>query len=292
MLSKLTFTPAVGSAIDIHASTGSYKVSRAEGISGPPAPRDVLKVAPGRAGSLDDTRMVSHRDIVIEGEIIGTSQTDVWTKWDALAAAFQSTLLVRGTLTVTLPDATERQISVVLSGAAQPSFEGGSAYLQYQLNLRAPDPHWYSTTVKTGTVTVSSMGITPVRSSSVNLVNAGNAPTPLVIGMTKDLGGANFSFWYDWRVTPPTAYSASVSNPQIFQTGHVSEYGPDTMTVDTGTRTTATTGTHAATVAATSEWPLGYPGTSSWTAQVGDDGSGVAPRAVYHFVVSWRDAWW
>ena len=283
MLSKLTFTPAVGSAIDLHASSGSYKVSRAEGIVGPPAPRDVLKVAPGRDGSLDDTRMVSHRDIVIEGEIIGTSQTDVWTKWDALAAAFQSTMLSRGTLTVTLPDGTtQRQISVVLSGAAQPSFEGGSAFLQYQVNLRAPDPRWLGTTVNSSALGISSSAA--ATSSTNTVTSAGTAPALPTFTWT---GGTGTGRLVDKvTVNVPSAYSsiAPGGSALILDDSPTATPLAGGETVNTSTRISTLAG-----LSATTEWPALYPGSSTWNWSIQtSSGSGGTTTCT----MTWRDAWW
>lgn len=282
MLSKVTFTPAVGSAVDLHAASGNYKVSRAEGIVGPPSPRDVARVAPGRDGSLDDTRFLNERSIVLEGEIIGSSQSDVLTKWDALAAAFQSTLLSKATLTVTLPDGTtQRQTSVVLSGAAQPAFEGGSNYLQYQVNFRAPDPRWYGTTLNTSTATIASTGI--ATSSSVNVTNAGNAPSAPLFTWTAGTGRL-----LDYvTVTVPTAYSTI--SPQgstivLDASGTASILAANDY-IDCALRTAST----LSLLSPTTEWPVLYPGTSSWTwTQQLSGGSSSSSTCT----LSWRDAWW
>jgi len=275
VLSKVTFTPAVGSAVDLHAASGSYKVSRAEGVVGPPNPRDVSRVAPGRDGSLDDTRFLNERNIVLEGEIIGSSQSDVLTKWDALAAAFQSTLLSKATLTVTLPDGTtQRQTSVVLSGAAQPAFEGGSNYLQYQVNFRAPDPRWYGTTLKTSTATRTGTSGTATASA----VNAGNAPT----APTFTFNGA---YYLDaLSVTVPSAYT-SLSPQGSTMAVAMSPYllVDATTSLDCGARTISN---GVGGLLSTTEWPVLYPGTSSWTQQ---SSPGISTRTV---TMSWRDAWW
>jgi len=282
MLSKITFTPVVGSAIDLHASTGSYKVSRADGIVGPPAPRDITRVAPGRDGVLDDTRFVSHRDITIEGEIIGSSQSDVLSKWDALAAAFQSTVLSKGTLTVTLPDGTtQRQATVVLTGAAQPSFEGGSNFLQYQVQFRAPDPRWFGTTLYTSALAITTSGSSAITSSSANLANAGTAPS-----------NPRFTFTYS-SATAPTVNSIDVTVPSAYtsvspQGSPISIVGPlqfaNNGYIDCGLRTTS----GSASLSATTEWPVLFPGTSSWSWVLSSSGVGT----VYTATASWRDAWW
>ena len=299
MLSKVTFTPVVGSAVDLHASTGSYKISRADGIVGPPDPREVSRTAPGRDGTLDDTRFVSERKITLEGEIIGSSQSDVWTKWDALAAAFQSTLLSKGTLTVTLPDGTtQRQTSVVLTGTAQPSFEGGSAYLQYQVNFRAPDPRWYATSTSSLTLTNPSAANVVFTSTAQNMVNSGNAPTGISFSISGGTGSLND--YFKFSVTPPSAYQTYAgASLDLFGTqtaGGVTDfitrpYG-STSTIDTLARTATNTNSAWANLgvkpAANTEWPILYPGTSTIVRTSYTGGSTTGQT----IVATWRDAWW
>jgi hypothetical protein len=220
---------------------------------------------------------VGERSIVLEGEIIGSSQSDVWTKWDALSAAFQSTLLSKGTLTITLPDGTtQRQTSVVLTGAAQPSFEGGSAYLQYQVNFRAPDPRWYGTTLNTSTATISTLSGT---STSASAVNAGNAPVSPTFTFGSSFDVAQID------VTVPTAYtSLSPQGSLISMTmgGLISVNSSSFINCATRTVSLVANG-----LASTTEWPVLYPGTTTWN-QTSAGTAGVARNVV----MSWRDAWW
>jgi hypothetical protein len=284
VLSKVTFTPAVGSAVDLHAASGNYKVSRAEGIVGPPSPRDVSRVAPGRDGSLDDTRFLNERNIVLEGEIIGSSQSDVLTKWDALAAAFQSTMLSKGTLTVTLPDGTtQRQTSVVLSGAAQPAFEGGSNYLQYQVNFRAPDPRWYGTTQNTSALSITTNNTSLVTSSSSTMTNSGNAPSNPIFTFTYSSGSTLVLASVDVNV--PSSYSSlSPQGSLISLTGGSGVLVANNGYVDCGKRKVSNINF----VSPTTEWPLLYPGSSSWSWKLSNNSLGV----VYTCTASWYDAWW
>jgi hypothetical protein len=231
---------------------------------------------------LDDTRFVSERNITIEGEIIGSSQSDVWTKWDALASAFQSTMLSDGTLTVTLPDgSTTRQATVVLTGAAQPSFEGGSAYLQYQVNFRAPDPRWYGTTLNTSTRTITSTAA--VTSSSTTVTNAGNAPSSPKLTWSPVAAGMYFDYA---TFTVPSAYtSLSPQGSSIVLDGSTGSGGiANNDYVDCATRTTNTT----AVLTATTEWPVLYPGTTTWNWTQQYAGSASSSTCT----LSWRDAWW
>jgi len=319
MLKTIVFTPAVGSAITLHDSGASaYQVTRAEGIIGTPPTRDVEKVAPGRDGVLNDTRFVDGRSIVLEGEVFGTSTSDVLSKWDEMTSAFQTTLLSRGTLAVTRDDDTVRQCEVVLTGSAQPSLEGGSPFLQYQLNLRAPDPRWYGTTLRTATLTnVTTIGAT---STPVNVTNLGNAPSPVKFVATN---AAAESRWTPITMTIPTAYQTAVgksvqtvafgqgssgptlatliptvgldlpsTSQALYPSGTLGTY---TVTVDAQSRTMVdSSGYYRPALLANTDWLQAYPGaagtqTASWTSV---SFSGATSPTGATCQLSWRDAWW
>jgi hypothetical protein len=277
MLKKIEFVPVVGSTVTLHdVGATAYQITRAEGIVGPPDPRMVTRIAPGRDGALDDTRFLDSRKITLEGEIIGSSTSDVLSKWDTMATAFQSTVLGRGVLKVTRDDDTSRQASVVLAGSVQPSLEGGSSYLQYQLQLLAPDPRWYGTTLNTSTATVSVLsGV----NTPVSVTNTGTAPS-----------SPKFTFNAAWSlasiaVTVPTAYSTvSPQGSTITLTGSGLITTGSTNYIDCATRTASLT---ANGLSATTEWPVLYPGTSTW--QQSSAGTSGVDRTV---TMSWRDAWW
>lgn len=258
-------------------------MTRAEGIVGPPDPRMVTKTAPGRDGALDDTRFMDSRKITLEGDIIGSSTADVLTKWDAIASALQTSLLAKGTLKITRSDDTVRQATVIMTGAAQPSLEGGSAYLQYQVGLMAPDPRWYGDTVKTSTATATGTSGTATGSA----VNAGNAPS----SPTFSFGG---SFQVSaLSVTVPSAYTtASPQGSPIalsLTASGASALGYSNMistsSIDCQARTASNVSGDG--LQATTKWPTLYPGTSTWSQT-----SAVFPAASRSVTVSWRDAWW
>lgn len=282
MLNKIEFVPVVGSTVTLHdVGATSYQVTRAEGMIGPPTVRDVVKTAPGRDGALDDSRFVDARSITLEGEIIGSSVSDVMGKWDTMNAAFQTSLLSRGTLKITMPDSSVRQASVVLVGAAQPSLEGGAAFLQYQVGFRAPDPRWYGTTLKTSDLTIATT--LNATSSSANVTNAGNAPSNPTFTWTAGTGRILDNI----TVTVPTAYS-SVS-PQgstivLEDTAKVNGLAANDY-IDCAQRLNKS----QANISATTEWPVLYPGTSSWTwKQTTSSGSSSSSTCQ----MTYRDAWW
>lgn len=293
MLSAIQFTPPGGSPITLHSSVAStslvtydshYSITRAEGIFGTPETRDLVRVAPGRDGSIDDTHFLSERKITLEGEILGSTPADVLSRWQTMSSAFQLSLLQPGKLTITLADGTsQRWTNVILSGSAQPSLEGGSAYLQYQLTLRAPDPRWYGMTLNTSSssVTVTS-GTSPVTSSAVTVTNAGTAPSLPVVSFTGALTATGTV-----TVTVPNPAYTNISPqgatiPLVMQ----SLVGATTYTgtVDCGLKTVS--GVY---VDALTEWPILYPGSSSWTLKV--NATPVSSQS-FSAQVSWYDAWW
>ena len=286
MFTTVTFTPGTtgASAITLHDTTGTAQLTHVEGFVGPPEPRDVVKVLPGRDGALDDTRYVSHRTMVLEGELWGSSITNVWAQWDALASALQTTMLVPGTLTVTRPDGSVRTISVVLTGAAQPNVEGGSPFLQYQINLRAPDPRWYGTTLHTSTISSTSKG---AWTSSSNVVNAGNAPTfPLIT--TAD-GTPNKIRYIEFA--PPTPYVAvnpygatSLLTSVVIASGDGMQFTTASILDAFKRKVTSLVNPPDS----TSEFPILYPGTSTWRFWSESPAAGSTRT----LTASWFDAWW
>lgn len=278
MVSKIEFVPAVGSTVTLHDATGSYKVSHAEGLAGPPAPRDVSRSAPGRDGSLDDTRYMGERSITLEGEIVGSSQSDVLSKWDTLASAFQSTLLAKGTLKITRPDSSVRQATVIMTGSASPSFEGGASFLQYQINFRAPDPRWYGTTLNTSATSITGNG----SSTTTSITNAGNAPSQpkFTFGGTDSVGVI--------AVNVPSAYtSISPQGSAIeLQAGGSGYFNVDSSSYIDCLTKTASLASGSPSMSATTEWPILYPGTSTWV------WASASPVGTHTTTISWYDAWW
>lgn len=282
MLSQITFTPATGSAVTLHASTGNYQVGRAEGVFGPPSTRDVSRLNAGWDGSLDDTHLFDERKITFEGSVIGSSISNAVSNFETLTSAFATSLITPGTLTITLADgSTQRWCKVILSDAVQPSVSGGSALVDYQVSFRAPDPRWYGSTLKTSALSIAATAGTT--SSSANVTNSGTAPssptftwTPVATGMYFDKA----------TVTVPSAYTTvSPQGSTIILSG---ETGSNAIAandyVNCATRYINTN----AVLNATTEWPVLYPGTSSWTWATQYAGSTSTSTCT----MSWYDAWW
>ena len=272
--------------LTLHASTGYRTISRADGLVGAPAPRDVTRIAPGRDGVIEDTKWLSERIIVLEGELWGASQRAVLDDWGTLNAAFESTMFAQGQLTITLPAASggstqQRWCNVTLASPAQVSLEGGSAYLSYQVTFRASNPRWYCITQNTSALAIAT---TVTATSSTNTVtNAGTAPSLPRFTWTAGTGRV----FDNIKVTVPTAYttlSPQGSEIKLFSSSVVNALAANDY-FDCSTLTTSTSGI----LSATTEWPVLYPGTSSWNwTQATSSGSSGSSTCT----VSWYDAWW
>lgn len=291
MFQKIVFTPptALGAnpsasasasgAFTLHDVVSSRQVSHAEGLIGPPAPRDVTRVTPGRDGTRDDTRYLSERLIVLEGEIWSSTQRGALDDWTSLSAAFQQTLISPGQLTITLPAGSgstqQRWTNVVLAGPIMPAFEGGSNLIQYQVTLRANDPRWLGITASTDTLAVTS------GSSSTNTVsNSGSAPAYPVFTFS------NTAEVNQVQVSVPSAYTSlsPQGSPIVLQASGSSFSVTSSSSIDTLARTATSLGTNK--LNARTEWPILYPGSSTWN-WTKTSGSGSTT-----VTMTWYDAWW
>lgn len=282
MLSQITFTPAAGSAVTLHAATGNFQVGVAEGVFGPPATRDVARSNAGFDGTLDDTHLFDERKITFDGSVIGSSISNAVSNFETLTAAFATSLITPGTLTITLADGTtQRWCKVILADAVQPSVSGGAALIDYQVSFRAPDPRWYGITLRSSTSTIATT--TAATSSSQSVTNAGTAPTFPKFEWTAGTGRV----LSDVTVTVPTAYlsvSPQGSTIVLDASGTATPLALNDY-IDCTTRTTNT----LSTLSATTEWPVLYPGSSSWTwTQQLSGGSSSSSTCT----MTYYDAWW
>lgn len=276
MFTTVTFTAATASAtaITLHGIS-TAQLTHAEGLVGPPAPRDVINILPGRDGVSDQTAYLSERVITLEGELVGANQGTLLSAWDTLSAALETTMLRPGKLTVTRADGTVRWCNVVLAGAAQPSFDGGAQFLQYQITLRAPDPRWYSTTLNTSVATVT--GTADV-SNTATAVMGGTAPALPIL----TFAGAPKQF-YQAVFTVPTAYASLAGTAGKLTLSSTPSTSIITATVDSATRISTFS------LDATTQWPVFYPGTTSWLWTTLN--SGANPNNMT-CTASWYNAWW
>ena len=291
MIDQIVFTPptllsttpssSASAGLTLHSTTSTRQISRAEGVMGSPAPRDVTRTAPGRDGVIEDTKWLNDRVIVLEGEIWGTSQRAVLDDWATLNSAFEATMLAQGQLTVTLPAASggstqQRWCKVTLASPAQVSLEGGSNYLAYQVSFRAADPRWYGITLNTSSTTVT--GGTGTASATIS--NAGTAPT-----MPKFTFAGSDSVAL-LQVDVPTAYSTlSPQGASInLAPGSGGVFNVNSSSyIDCSIKKAVFS---SGSISATTEWPILYPGSSTWT------WGSASPSGNHTTTLSWYDAWW
>ena len=293
MITTVTLTPpmAGASAVTLHGNGQTNRnLARIQGLVGPPAPRDVTRPRSQTDGIIDDTKFLSERIITLEGEIWNSTGAAAISDLSTVSEAFTSSLLSPAKLTVTYENGTTRFCYVKLSGSVDVSVEGASRLVQYQVQLRAADPRWYSTTLNTVTLTRSTTGLTWTASTSSGTTNAGTAPSPLTIAVT---AGSSASLTVsEVYVTVPTAYSSIV--PDTYTgSGSVSFSIVGTglgFTVASSTTRTFYSATRTATslsdVDSVTEWPMIYPG--STTMGIASSSSNVNGSSC---VFTWYDAY-
>ena len=293
MITTVTLTPpmAGASAITLHGGGQTNRnLARIQGLVGPPSPRDVTRPRSQTDGIIDDTKFLSERIVTFEGEIWNTTAGAALSDLSTVSEAFTSSLLSPAKLTVTYENGTTRFAMVKLSGAVDVSVEGSSRVVQYQVQLRAADPRWYSTTLNTVTLSRSSTGTTWTASTSSGTTNAGTAPSPLTIAVT---AGPSASLTVsEVYVTVPSAYSSLVPDSYTGSgAGRFSIVGTGSgFTVASSTTRTFYSATRTASslsdVDSVTEWPMIYPG--STTMGIAASSSNVNGSSC---VFTWYDAY-
>lgn len=270
MITSVTLTPPMASASDVtlHGNGQTNRnLARIQGLVGPPAPRDVVRPRSQTDGVIDDTKFLSERTITLEGEIWNSTGGAAISDLSTVSEAFTSSLLSPAKLTVTYENGTTRFCYVKLSGSVDVSVEGASRLVQYQVQLRAADPRWYSTTLNTVTLTRSTTGTTWTASTSSGTTNAGTAPSPLTVAIT---AGSSASLTVgEVYVTVPTAYSSIVPDSYTGSgSARFSIVGTGAgFTVASSTTRTFYSATRTASslseVDSVTEWPMIYPGSTT-----------------------------
>lgn len=297
MVTKVTFTPptASASAVTLHDTVGTDRfLSKMDGLVGPPAPRDVTRVRPGVDGIVDQTSYVGERVITLEGEIFKSSGGAGVSDLSSISEALYASLLSPGRLEVTYENGSVRWCNAKLAGGVDVSVEGASRLVSYQAQLRCADPRWYegpyATAEQVTTLTRSGTGLTWITSSSP-ITYTGTAPSPLTITVT---AGSSASLTVSQLyATVPTAYGSLIpqtysgtSEPSLSIAGTGSGFtlaASASRTFYSATRT----GTSLTDIAATSEWPVMYPG--SVTLGINSASSNVNGATVMfrHFRAYW-----
>lgn len=309
MISKVTFTPAMSgaSAVTLHdpATSTTRFLSKADGLVGPPAPRDVTRVRPGVDGIVDQSSYLGERSITLEGELWGATGGASLADLSTISEAFSSTMLSPGRLEWTLENGDVRWCNCKLAGGIETSIEGASRLVQYQVQLRASDPRVYKGPYATAKNSVS-LPLTPITfdgtlyytlgpTAATNLVNAGTAPSPPVLTI-KGPTSAGLVDYLNVTVTPPSAYSSLAQGGSsivfAWDTAATSEItlSGAIATIDVASRSfTVNSGSWLVSPSAASEFALLYPGTStaSWTTRTLVSGYTGAECKF-----EWFDAYW
>jgi Phage tail protein len=269
MISTVTLTPPMSgaAAVTLHGNGQTNRnLARVQGLVGPPAPRDVVRPRSQADGIIDQTTFMAERTITLEGEIWGSTGGAAISDLSTVSEAFASSLLSPAKLTVTYENGTTRFCYVKLSGSVDVSVEGASRLVQYQVQLRAADPRWYSTTLNTVTLTRSTTGLTWSASTSSGTTNAGTAPSPLTVAVTAPSGNSITAA--EIYVTVPSTYASLVPQTYTGASGSIPSFsilGTGTgFTVAAGTTRTFYSGTRTASslseIDSRTEWPMIYPG--------------------------------
>lgn len=178
MISTITFTPAGGSAVSLHAVTiGSKRVvTRAEGLQGSPPIREVKTVKGQQSGAYIRSKYVDARYITLEMEVIGTSIEDSFDEFDTVTKALMSSVSTPGTLKWTRDSSGQAlQVDCQLSSLAPLVLTDGGNMLSSQITLVAADPRVYDQSETTGTgTTITDAAI----GGTVSYTNAGSLATP------------------------------------------------------------------------------------------------------------------
>jgi len=294
MITTVTLTPPMtgASAVTLHGNGQTDRnLARIQGLVGPPAPRDVVRPRSQADGVVDDTKFLSERLITLEGEIWNSTGGAALSDLSTVSEAFTSSLLSPAKLTVTYENGTTRFCYVKLSGSVDVSVEGASRLVQYQVQLRAADPRWYSTTLNTVTLSRSTSGTTWTASTSSGTTNAGTAHSPLTIAVTAGSAaltvaevGVSVPSTYG-SLVPQTYLSSLFSNPSFSIVGTGSGF-----TVAAGATRTFYSATRIASslaeISSQTEWPMIYPG--STTMGIASSSSNVNGSSC---VFTWYDAY-
>lgn len=240
MISSITFTPSGGSPLTLHAVTtgATAVVTRAEGLQGAPALREVKALKGQQHGAYIRSKWLDARAITLEGEIIGADLETSFDLYDALAKAFMASVSTAGVLKWTRSSAGQAlQVDCQVAALSPLTMADGGNMIQYQVTFACGDPRVFdqSETTNTGTtITVPATGGTTAYN------NTGSIATPPKIRI---YGGITNAF-----VRLSTGAGLTFTNVIA---------GADYLEIDVKNRTVKTNGTTSllsALNAAASDW--------------------------------------
>lgn len=241
MISSITLSTASGN-VTLHstAAGSSAVVSRAEGLQGTPAIRNIITPRSQASGAFSRTRFTEHRTITLEGEVLGSTVEGAFDNFDTIAAAMYDSVSTERTLKWRRDSSGQQlQAGVRLSEFQPLTLTDGAAWIKYQATFIAPDPRVYDQTQTTGTGSALAAaaggktyaytytrGYNPSSGGTVSYTNSGSVPTPPVIRI------------YGYCTSPQVVLTDDV---RLIFTGEVAD--GDYLEVDCAARTVKLNGT-------------------------------------------------
>lgn len=191
MFTTVTIQDAAG--VDVALMNSNRRVDQITGLHGLPAPRSIVRPRPGAHGEINTTKHYASHRPVLNGTIVATNSTSVWSEYDQITEALWGAVEDSRLLKWTREDGTALQTTVKLSQAFEPVFQAADAgrILRYQLVFDREDPRNYTQTQDTDigeALTSAAGGLTfpaafnwefsPSGTGEVTVDNTGNIPTP------------------------------------------------------------------------------------------------------------------
>ena len=241
MISAITLADADGS--DISLLSSARKLTSIQGLAGLPGVRDVRRERPNADGSLNESKYLTDREIVLEGVITGSTETAVYTEFDALQEVLGDAVSTERTLKWTRSGSSlqlqaEVKCGDVFDAPLAADFAG--VRLPFQITLVQADPLSYSQTLTTATgdaLSTNSGGavfnetfnilFSPSGGGTASFTNSGTRATPVVLRIYGEC-------------TSPQVLLVETGERMVF-TGTVA--AGDYLEVDTAERTVKLNGT-------------------------------------------------
>lgn len=178
-LAYLDLYPEGGQAERLH-ETGSRAIADDQGLLGTTRVRGDADDLPEADGGIEPLDLyLGSRIITLSGEVWGATVQAARAEFAAIDVALRWSHHKRLLMLFRLDDAAavDLQGYVRLIGDLPTRFQGGTAVLEYQAQLRAADPYWVSQSQKSGVVGAPS--------------TSGGIPTPLPTPIPTGSGGGN-----------------------------------------------------------------------------------------------------
>lgn len=144
MLEYVTLEDATGTRVSLHDGAGLARLAKADGLVGLTPVREVVRARSGGHGSVNRSRWLSDRLIVLEGEVWGGSQAAAFTELDRIQAAFADAVDTPRLLRYRRGWGAGVDLQTEVQAVdLKATLAGGGRFLKYQAQLRASDPRAY-----------------------------------------------------------------------------------------------------------------------------------------------------